>query len=289
MLERAQELASRGGAVRLAPEAASWIPAVMSYGPVPAPQVDERWQALRASASMSRYARAFGDLLDALSLAMMGEFDRARAQWVEAQSVLAELGDELHAAATNMQRGYIELLAGEPAAAERFLAEGEKDLERQGEGGFRSTVQCLLADALQGLGRIDQAIAATERAEGLSFPDDFETLAGWRMARARALADLGAQADAERFAREALDIVEPTESLDTQARAWSSLGYVLASAGRSHEAVEAYAEALDRFVQKGNLPSAERVRRTIATLRGEGAGAAETTSGAWGTTWPRGA
>src|SRR5439155_18408645 len=40
MLERAQEVASRVGAVRLAPEAASWIPAVMSYGPVPAPLVD---------------------------------------------------------------------------------------------------------------------------------------------------------------------------------------------------------------------------------------------------------
>ena len=290
MLERAQEVASRVGAVRLAPEAASWIPAVMSYGPVPAPLVDQRWQALRGSASMSRYARAFGDLLDALSLAMMGEFDRARTQWVEAQSVVAELGDELHAAASTQQRGYIELLAGGSAAAEAFLAEGERDLERQGEGGFRSTVQCLLADALQALARIDEAIAATERAETLSFPDDFETLAGWRTARARAraLADLGVHQDAERFAREALDIVEPTESLDTQARAWSSLGYVLASAGRSEEALEAYAEALDRFVQKGNLPSAERVRTTIATLRGEDARASGIASGAWGTTWPRG-
>ena len=219
---------------------------------------------------------------------MMAEFDRARTQWGEAQGVVAELGDELHAAASTMQRGYIELLAGEAAAAEAFLSEGERDLERQGEGGFRSTVQCLLADALQALGRIDEAIAATERAEGLSFPDDFETLAGWRTARARTLADLGVGEDAERFAREALDIVEPTESLDTQARAWSSLGYVLASAGRSEEALEAYTEALDRFVQKGNLPSAERVRSTIATLHGEDAGAAGIANGPWGTTWPRG-
>jgi tetratricopeptide (TPR) repeat protein len=218
---------------------------------------------------------------------MMDEFDRARTQWIDAQHVVAELGDELHAAATSMQRGYIELLAGAFAAAEGFLAEGERDLERQGEDGFRSTVQCLRADALQALGRIDDAIAATERAERISFPDDFETLVGWRTARARSFADLGAHEEAERFAREALDIVEPTESLDTQARAWSSLGYVLASAGRTDEALDAYGEAFDRFEKKGNLPSAERVRRTIATLRGEQTGPSGTSPGAWGTTWPR--
>jgi tetratricopeptide (TPR) repeat protein len=289
MLERAQELAARSGGVRLAPESASWIPAVMSYGPVPAQLVDDRWRVLRASPSMSRYARAFGDLLDALSLAMMAEFDHARTQWSEAHGVVTELGDELHAAASTMQRGYIELLAGDFAAAEEILAEGERDLERQGEEGFRSTVQCLRADALQGLGRIDDAIAATERAEGISFLDDFETMAGWRTARARALADLGAHPDAERFAREAIDIVEPTESLDTQARAWTSLGYVLASAGRTEEALEAYGEALDRLETKGNLPSAERVRSTIATLRGEHTEAAGVSPGAWGTTWPTGA
>ena len=287
MLERAQELAARSGEVRLAPEAASWIPAVMSYGPVPAQLVDDRWRTLRTSPSMSRYARAFGDLLDALSLAMMAEFDHARTQWSEAHEVVTELGDELHAAASTMQRGYIELLAGDFAAAEAILAEGERDLERQGEEGFRSTVQCLRADALQGLGRTDEAIAATERAEGISFSDDFETMAGWRTARARALADIGAHPNAERFARAAIDIVEPTESLDTQARAWTSLGYVLASAGRTDEALEAYGEALARLERKGNVPSSERVRSTIATLRGDHTAAASVSPGAWGSTWPR--
>ncbi len=287
MLERAQQIAVRSRDVRLAPEAVSWIPAVMAYGPMHAAIVDTRWRELSTSGTMSRYARAFGDVLNALSIAMMGDPGRAMTQWREARDTITELGDQTHAAAASMQGGYIELLAGEFEAALGLLAEGERELERLGEGGYRSTVLCLLADAQLALGRPEDAIGTTERAEGISFPDDFETISGWRAARARALADLGQHADAERFARQALGAVAPTEAIETQARVWSSLGYVLASAGRTDEALEAYDEALDRFEKKGNVPSAERVRGTIATLRGEDADAAGLSRGAWGTTWPR--
>src|SRR6266566_2077341 len=287
MLERAQQIAVRSRDVRLAPAAASWIPAVMAYGPMHAAIVDTRWRELSTSGTMSRYARAFGDVLNALSIAMMGDPGRAMTQWREARDTITELGDQTHAAAASMQGGYIELLAGEFEAALGLLAEGERELERLGEGGYRSTVLCLLADAQLALGRPEDAIGTTERAEGISFPDDFETISGWRAARARALADLGQHADAERFARQALGAVAPTEAIETQARVWSSLGYVLASAGRTDEALEAYDEALDRFEKKGNVPSAERVRGTIATLRGEDADAAGLSRGAWGTTWPR--
>ncbi|MDP9298886.1 MAG: AAA family ATPase, partial [Actinomycetota bacterium] len=286
MLERAQELAVHSSDVRLAPESASWIPAVMAYGPVPAAKVHERWLELLGSTSMSRYARAFGDGMDALSLAMMDEFDRARTQWRDARVMMAELGDEISGFGSVMQGGWIDLLAGEFAAAEEVLAEGERGLERLGEGGYRSTVQCLLGDAQQALGRADDAIATTARAERISFPDDFETNTGWRSARARALADLGAYEDAERYAREALAEVAPTEAVDTQARSWTTLGYVLASATRVDEAHDAYREALDRYELKGNLPAALLVRRTIARLLDEDAGAEPPSPGAWGTTWP---
>jgi class 3 adenylate cyclase/tetratricopeptide (TPR) repeat protein len=286
MLERAQEYATRSGDVRVAPEAASWIPAVMSFGPMAAATVDARWRELRASGSMSRYARAFGDVLQALSLAMMDQIDQARTQWREANAALAELGDETHAAASKMQGGYIELLAGEMEVAERVLTEGDRELERLGEGGYRSTVLCYLADAQQRLGRPEEAIATTERAEAITFGDDFETMSGWRSARARALADLGEYEDADRFAREALDVVAPTEAIETQARTWASLAYVLASAGRTEEALEAYREALGRYDRKGNRPSAERVRGTIARLQGEDAETEPVNVGAWGTTWP---
>jgi Flp pilus assembly protein TadD len=195
---------------------------------------------------MSRDARALGDVLDTVALAMMGEFESARSQWTEAHRDLVELGDELRAVASNMQRGYVELLAGDLEAAVEFLSSCEQQLERHGEEAFRSTVQCLLADGLQALGRTTEAISASDRAATISFPDDYETLAGWRTSKARSLADSGGFREAERLTREALDLVDPTEWTDMQGRAWASLGYVLASAGQAGEAVQAYRTALDR-------------------------------------------
>jgi tetratricopeptide (TPR) repeat protein len=286
LLERATAIATRLGDVRVAPEAASWFPAVMAYGPIPAEEVHRRWVALVDSMPTSRYARAFGDLLDALSIAMAGDIETARTQWRDSHATVAELGDEIHVNAATMQSGYIELLASDAPAAVEVLSDGERNLERLGEGGYRSTVLCLLADAHQFAGRAAEAIATSERAEGISIPDDFETNAGWRSARANALADLGRYEEAEAFARAALAVVEPTESLDTQARTWAGLGYVLASAGRTDEAVDAYREALERFERKGIVASSVRVERTMAVLRGEDPGPDELGPGAWGTTWP---
>ena len=188
-LEHASQRSARSGGPRRGPEPASWIPVVMMNGPMPASSVHARWAEISASTTLSRYARAFGDLFDAESLAMTGELEAARSQCGAARAAIFDLGDESTAAATVMVRGYIELLAGDPAAAERMLAEGDRQLSRLGEEGFRSTVLCLLADARQAIGRPDEAIAATTTAEEIAPPEDFETDVGWRGARARALAD----------------------------------------------------------------------------------------------------
>jgi tetratricopeptide (TPR) repeat protein len=146
----------------------------------------------------------------------------------------------------------------------------------------------VLADALQALGHAEEAIEATERAQGISSVDDLESIAIRCSARARALADLGSCEEAERLAREALDLLAGTEAFDSRSRSWSSLAYVLASARRTDEALEAYGLALEMCERKGNVVSASRVRRTMAILRGEDPGPAELPPGAWGTTWPLG-
>jgi tetratricopeptide (TPR) repeat protein len=235
---------------------------------------------------MSRHARALGDILNAPVLAMTGDFESARALSRAAHELIVELGDETHAYASAMMTAHVELLAGEFDAAVELLVEGDRGLERLGEIGYRSTVLCRLADALQPLGRTQEAIATTRLADEIAFPDDVETNSGWRSARARAMADLGAGEEAERLAREALDVLASTDSIDTISRSWSSLGYVLACAGRTDDALGAYAEALDRYERKGNIPSSSCVRRTMAHLRGEDAGAEPVPPGAWGTTWP---
>jgi len=288
LLERARVLAARVGARWVASEAASWLPAVMATSPMPAVAVVERWRELSGSIQMSRGTRAVGDFLCAPAVAMTGDLDAARAGYRGAREVLAELGHEVSLYASTMMAAQVELLDGELSAAEELLVEGDRALERLGEAGYRSTVLCFLADSLQAQGRAEEAIGATERAEGISFLDDIETNSGWRSARARALADLGSFGEAERLAREAIDVLAPTESLDLQSRSWTSLGYVLASAGLSDEALEAYREALGLLERKANVLSAARVRRTMAILRGDDPPPAELPPGAWGTTWPLG-
>jgi tetratricopeptide (TPR) repeat protein len=260
----------------------------MATSSMPAAAAVERWREISASTRISLGTRAFGDHFCAPVLAMTGDLDGARAMYRDAREVMAERGAEIPLYASTMMGAQVELLAGDPEAALELLTEGDRGLERRDETGYRSTVLFLIADALQVLGRTEEAIEATERAAAIAFADDTDSNAGWRSARARALADLGSFEEAERLAREALDILAETESLDTQSRSWSSLAYVLASAGRVDEALDAYRRSLEMLERKGNVVSAPRVRRTMAILRGENPGPPQLPPGPWGTTWPLG-
>jgi tetratricopeptide (TPR) repeat protein len=286
LLERAQDLAVRARLPRVAEEAAGWYLGAVLSAPLPAADAVERWHAVSSSIPMSRYGRAFGEAMTALAIAMTGDVDTARAWCIRGREAVRELGDETQTYASAIILGQIELLAGDFEAAERELAEGERGLERLGEDGFRSSVLVLRADALQALRRTDEAIAASERSEAIAVDDDYEALAGWRSARARAFADLGRFPEAEALSRQAIDLLLETQSIDEIARGWSSLAYVLACIGRGQEAMGAYREALERFELKGTVLSVARVERTMAVLRGEDPGRQTVRPGAWGTSWP---
>ena len=64
--------------------------------------------------------------------AMRGEFDRARELSARARSTLEELGNSVLAAATSLEAGAVELLAGNPAEAERLIRRDVAELERMG-------------------------------------------------------------------------------------------------------------------------------------------------------------
>lgn len=73
--------------------------------------------------------------------------------------------------------GVIELIAGEPAAAERILREGGEVLRAMGKRGYRSTVVTLLAEALYAQGRFGEVQRLTEEAEALAGADDLDAQA----------------------------------------------------------------------------------------------------------------
>jgi tetratricopeptide (TPR) repeat protein len=80
------------------------------------------------------------------------------------------------------------------------------------------------------------------------------------------LADRGELAEAERLAREAVDLASGGDALDDQAETVSVLARIVAAAGRSGEAAALLREAIDKHERKGNVVSAARARQRLAAL-----------------------
>ena len=162
---------------------------------------------------------------------------------------------------------HVELFAGNPSGAERYLAEAFDYLEQQGERGIRSTVAAYRATAAYELGRLEEAEGWVRSALELAALPDFFTEIVTGPVRARLLARRGDNESAERVAREIVARVEETDFLNVQADAYTALGEVLGLAGKRDEASVALEQAIARYEQKENPVMAERVKARMAELR----------------------
>ncbi len=198
------------------------------------------------------------------ALAMLGRFDEARAILAEARAELAERGRGVMLANITAFAGWVELWAGDPAAAAEFGAKGLRLFEELGELGLLSTAAGNLAQALYALDRLDEADAWAARAIQLGATDDTVTQMLSREVRAKVLARSGEHAEAERLAREAVAIGEGTDALNWQGDANADLAEVLMLGGTPGEAAAALEQALDRYERKGNLVMARRMRDRLA-------------------------
>jgi len=154
------------------------------------------------------------------------------------------------------QAGEVELLAGDPAAAERALRPACEALERMGDLGHFATVAPVFADALYAQGRGDEAMPTIEVASRYELEDDLDAQIGWRRVRARLLARNGDFEEAERLAHEATELAARTDFLDAHARALADLAEVLRLAGRPEESAAAVQEAIRLYEEKGNIAAA---------------------------------
>jgi tetratricopeptide (TPR) repeat protein len=196
---------------------------------------------------------------------MLGRFDEARAILAETRAELAERGRTvLLANITAGESVWVELWAGDPAAAAEFGAEGWRLYEELGERGFMPNAGGHLADALYALDRLDEADAWAGRAAEL---DTSASAWKWRQVKAKVLARRGEHAEGERLAREAVAIVEENDSLDRQGDAYADLAEVLALAGKPDEAASALEQALERYERKENRVSARRAHERLAKLQ----------------------
>ena len=107
--------------------------------PIPADVAVGRAEQLLEAASGDPWAEAA--ILQPLSLlyGYAGRFADARAACRRSQSIFTGSGAKLDRAMCAQLAGRIELIAGDPAAAERNLREGYEALRAMGERGYRAT------------------------------------------------------------------------------------------------------------------------------------------------------
>jgi ATP/maltotriose-dependent transcriptional regulator MalT len=195
--------------------------------------------------------------------AMEGEFDEARKLYRRGQAIAAELGSGLATDSSSIDTSKVELLAGDPEAAERELRRDYEALAAIDETYFRSTIAAYLAQVLWVRGDLDGALHFSKIAEDIGDAEDVLTQVPWRSARAKVLAARGEADAARRLATEAVDLAAATPQLRLRAEALVDLADVLEATGDRESAGPPLREALRLLEQKGDVVSAGRLRRRV--------------------------
>jgi tetratricopeptide (TPR) repeat protein len=122
----------------------------------------------------------------------------------------------------------------------------------------------MLAQALYALERYREAERLCTASRKTAAPDDLPTQVIWRGVRAKLLARRGKTAEAEELAQEALALAGRTDLFTRQADLLLDLAEVLRASDRADDADAAVAEALARYIAKGNTVGAGRARLLVA-------------------------
>ena len=192
---------------------------------------------------------------------MEGRFDEARQLAEQARTILEEFGFRLRASWVSETSGAIEMLAGDPVAAETALRAGFDAAVEVGEQGFQATAAALIAHALVEQGRLEESDWFTTLSEASAASDDVASQVLWRSARARVLAASSTSSEAVPLAREAVALVERTDDVNMHADTLVDLAVVLDAAGEAEEAADVLDHAIGLYMVKGNVVAAEAARR----------------------------
>jgi len=246
--EQALHFAGRSGFSRGAP--LSMLAANACDGPTPVDTAIDRCEQLLRAAETDRAAEV--GVLEALAhlLAMRGDAAESRSRLSIARSLHVEFGfgggliRDLP-----LITAEVDVLAGDDAAAEAILRDTLARLEQEGDRAWSSTVGARLAEVLVDVGRDEEALALCRRAAELASPEDTRAQASRRRAQARALTDVR---EAEALGRQAIALLDGTDEVNEQARAYAALADVLRRAGRAAEAAAARSASAGLLAAKGN-------------------------------------
>jgi predicted ATPase/class 3 adenylate cyclase len=267
-LERAIAYARQCANHRAESLAASWLAVTLTMLPVPADAAVARTEQLLQAVGSGPWAEA--DLLTSLQVlyAYTGRFADARAASARCRSVYAGSGAKVAWAECTSQAGQMELIAGDPAAAERYLREGYEAFRAMGERGYLSSVAGWLAGAVYAQGRLDEAQQMTEEAQAATVPGDIDAQVWWRVTRARLLARGGHFPAARTLLDEAAALVSPTSWATFQAQILMAKAEVDQLAGAPRQAERSLRAALRIYQDRHATPLADQATAALANLTG---------------------
>jgi class 3 adenylate cyclase/DNA-binding winged helix-turn-helix (wHTH) protein len=263
--EQAAVYAQRAGSEHERTEILRWVALSLVLGPMPVAGAIQRCESIREEVSGNRAAAA--DVLQFLAAlhAMEGRFDHARDLLADSSAVFEELGLTLTTVAGH-DRAWVELLAGDPVAAEQSLRAGYSTLEQMGESNLLSTSAAYLAQALLAQRRDLEAERFAQLSDEMATADDLLTQILWRGVRARTLAGRGCFEEAELLAEEAVSLAERTDFINHKGDALVDFAIVLRQTGHPEQSRTALADALRLYQQKGNAVAADKARAELAAL-----------------------
>ncbi len=251
--------ARRVGDRRLIVAALAAIPAAALWGPSPVPKAGGRCRdALRIQRMTAAAPSVEATSLRGLGMLEMlrGRPDDARTMLEQARQIADDVGLRFALMKTELCSGMVELMAGDPVAAEPHLRIALEGLEALGVRADAGPAAALLARSLLAQGRMAAAeryAAASESLAGQSV----ETAIAWRAVRAEILAARGDHDAAVRLAREAVAVAAGTDLLLDHADSCLALSRVLAASGDSAGASEA-------LVMAESLYAAKEVTRDVS-------------------------
>jgi len=233
-------------------------------GPMPVAAAIARCRALITQAGDDR--RTEGVIRCALAQleAMEGRFAEARGQYQAARTMLTELGVKVLAASVSLNAGPVEMLAGDPMAAERALRSDAAELEGMGERYLLPCVTGYLSQAVLEQGRFDEADELAVRCAESSAADDVEAQVIWRRVRAQIWATHGRRDQATALAEDAVRLADTTDSPSLRADTLADFAIVLRDCGLANDAASVAERALRLYEEKGNRVAADRLRQSGA-------------------------
>jgi DNA-binding SARP family transcriptional activator/tetratricopeptide (TPR) repeat protein len=202
----------------------------------------------------------------ALFEAMQGHFERGRQMIAQGRELMESLGHTRPLVSTMCWRGELELLAGDPAAAEAVLSEARHHADVSGMLGTGAIIAALLARALLWQGRDTEAEGLLDVVRAGALPDSRPAQARWRALLAAVHAARGQTGDAVALAAHADRLLRPTDLLPLRADVLVDLASAFAAHGDTAKTARAAEHALALYTEKGNIVAAQRARQTWAAL-----------------------